>query len=805
MGHNIGHASHLAFLQVSIVILLLLLIPIALSNHREGAFLGILVFVVIFFFPGYLLLTLLGGLPGGLRTVLSSIFGIVSITTTYDLFARASIDVYFPYAVVVLSAAGMMILVTLQIKNARLPSWWTTDGYETVLAGCVVALTIAPIYWRSGRFSQGEFVFYGPAGQDPLFHVTLMQRLLHHVPPDNFMVSGLRPTVYHYFGDLTLALILRAQHALHLGATDLFDVYYRCYPLFVYFLIGALAYRAGRQLLGSARGGILSVLLLLGTGGLGWFFGALQTAAHASQFAAMRAALFSSWTSWDGIDAILPLVHRPAYYHSLLICFAAINVLLRPERSRRDWLVAGLLLGLMAGFNFTLAATFGIATALGSLLLLLQHRRNQARDLVWLALFIFLGSLPVTAAMLLSGFHNLAPGFPFRGPNLEYPLTIWGVFLGRMMPVAFLPWASLILFPIVAYGVKLFGIGALVRSDLGEERHRGIAMVLGLVFALSFAIGTFFPYEGIGIVVAFLQPTVWVLGLFSLRPIDAWLERNRENWSPVALWAMLGLTWVQSLGAFNFSSKVAFGQDTAHALEDIRLAAAPDDVVAYLPSDLTATAIWGYPRKSTNFAIMAMTGLDGYFSSETYSKFHAVPGLSGRNPAEVLAQAERLYEQRRDDIGSFIKGDIMDAASARLANDQVRWIVVWGDALQRISSSTTPWRETRDIVVYRIYPLGNPMDPARTYLMQDPALRRERRVIDPAGEIQALLSVHERSRVLHLWKTKSPTLISSSINRYRDNRCRADPGLAGFVDYQDPHVRGEESLHLAVPLFDLRK
>jgi glycosyltransferase involved in cell wall biosynthesis len=34
---------------------------------------------------------------------------------------------------------------------------------------------------------------------------------------------------------------------------------------------------------------------------------------------------------------------------------------------------------------------------------------------------------------------------------------------------------------------------------------------------------------------------------------------------------------------------------------------------------------------------------------------HAVAGLSGSNPAEVLAQAERLYERRRDDVRSFVK------------------------------------------------------------------------------------------------------------------------------------------------------
>jgi hypothetical protein len=161
------------------------------------------------------------------------------------------------------------------------------------------------------------------------------------------------------------------------------------------------------------------------------------------------------------------------------------------------------------------------------------------------------------------------------------------------------------------------------------------------------------------------------------------------------------LTWIQALVAFNFSHKIAFGQETAQVLQEIRSTAAPDDVVAYLPSELTATPIWGEPQESTNFAIMALTGLDGYFSSETYSKFFAVPGLSGRSSEEVLAQAEGLYQQRRDDIESFVKGNIKDAASARLARGHVRWIVVSGNALQSVSSSATPWRKTSEIAVYR--------------------------------------------------------------------------------------------------------
>jgi len=702
MAQNTDQPTRSAFLQLSLLIFLMLLIPIALSNDPKGAICAIFVFVVLFFFPGYLLLTIVGRLPGGFRTLLSPIFGIVCITTVYDIFARASIATYFPYFVVALSAAGM-ILAALQAQQAPTASRWTPNGYESVMVGSALVLAIVPLFWRSGRLSDGEFVFYGPAGRDSLFHVTLLQRLVHHVPPDNFMVSGLRPSVYHYFDDLTMAVVLHTQNALHLGVVDLFDLYYRCYPILVYFLLGALAYRAGRQLLGTARGGVLSVLLLLGAGGLGWFFGALQTATHASHFAMLRAALFSDWTSWDGVDSILPLIHRPAHCHGLLICLAAITLLFRPDRSRRDWLLAGLLLGLMSGFNFTLAATFGVATVLACLVFLLQRRRREARDLAWFALFIFIASLPVCAAMLFSGFHNPTSGLPFRGPNLVFPVAVWGQFLGRIMPAALISWASLIVFPIVAYGIKLSGLRAMARFEIGGERHRSVAMVFAIAFALSFVIGTFFSYGAMGgIAIIFLQPTLWILGLFSLHPIDAWLERNRGTWRPVALWGMLGLTWVQALCAYNFSNQVTFDQDTAQVLQDIHLAAAPDDVIAYLPSDLAARPIWGHAEGSTNFAIMAMTGLDGYFSSESYTTLSAVSGLEGPSPTAVLVQAKRLYEQRRDDITSFVKGDLKDDGSARLARDHVRWIVVWGDSMQDISSPATPWRKTREIAVYKL-------------------------------------------------------------------------------------------------------
>jgi hypothetical protein len=651
-----------------------------------------------------LLLAALRTPAGSLKILLAFVVGVLTVVTAYNFYAETFVRPYFFYLLLAISCAGIFVFLS-QLRRGSVATPWTAIDNESVIAGAIVALSIAPLLWRSGRFSGGDFVFYGPAGQDPLFHVTLIQRLLHHVPPDNFIVSGLQAPVYHYFDDLALALALNSQKIFHLGSGDVFDLFYRCYPTIIYFLLGALAYRIGRQLLSTVSGGILGTLLLLGGGGLGWFFGVLQTVAHVSHLSAARSLLFSQWTSWGGVDPILPLVHRPAHYHSLLICLAVLSLLLRPECSRRDWIFGGLLLGLMAGFNFTLAATFGISAALSCVFLWLLRHRRESRDVAWLTVSIFFGSLPMIATMVFSGRHNPAPGFPFRGPNLEFTTFEWGPVLRHVMPGALVPLAALVLFPIVAYGIRLAGIPEMLRLDIGGTQHRGIATVLVTVFLLSFVIGTFFPYKALGgIAVVFIQPTLWILGLFSLYPIGKWLQRNHGNWRPIALWGMLALTWIQTLAAFNLGHKAVFSRDTVSVLQEIRLAAAPDDVVAYLPSGITQQPIWGPAAETTTFAITAFTGLDGYVSSETYTTAFAVPGLRGGDEAQLLAQAEQIYKQRRSDIEAVVKGDLHDPAAARLLGDHVRWIVISTQNLHPGGSSPGSWKETADVAVYRLSP-----------------------------------------------------------------------------------------------------
>lgn len=63
------------------VLFVLLVIPLALSNHPAGTALSGMVFVFFFFFRGYLLLVASGTVRQGIDFVISPVVGIVCLTT----------------------------------------------------------------------------------------------------------------------------------------------------------------------------------------------------------------------------------------------------------------------------------------------------------------------------------------------------------------------------------------------------------------------------------------------------------------------------------------------------------------------------------------------------------------------------------------------------------------------------------------------------------------------------------------------------------------------------------------------------
>jgi hypothetical protein len=245
----------------------------------------------------------------------------------------------------------------------------------------------------------------------------------------------------------------------------------------------------------------------------------------------------------------------------------------------------------------------------------------------------------------------------------------------------------------------------MTHGQIAGVSHRGIGILFAATFVLSFIVGTFFTYQGVsgsGNDIIFLQPTLWILSLFALYGIMSWLERGSSLWRPVALWGMLGLTWVQALVFFNFSHKVLFSAETVSIFNDIKSETSPNDVVAYLPTSRVGTPILGPSSEFSEYAITAMTGLDGYFSSETMSKFYAVPGIESGAGLEVLETADELYRLRVSDVEAYLKGNADTAVLNRLNQDHVRWIVLSNHAASNVSAQLKAWRRDAEIAVYKL-------------------------------------------------------------------------------------------------------
>src|SRR5215471_3630466 len=121
MEQNARHTTRLRFGQVLSlggVLLLLLLIPLVLSNNPATALLAAVVMLTILFVPGYLLGTLLSQPLSPTPVAVSTVAGLACVTTTYDIFLRASVGAYFPYVVLLLSAVAIILF----IQRTRLAS-----------------------------------------------------------------------------------------------------------------------------------------------------------------------------------------------------------------------------------------------------------------------------------------------------------------------------------------------------------------------------------------------------------------------------------------------------------------------------------------------------------------------------------------------------------------------------------------------------------------------------------------------------------------------------------------------------------
>ena len=175
--------------------------------------------------------------------------------------------------------------------------------------------------------------------------------------------------------------------------------------------------------------------------------------------------------------------------------------------------------GLSAGFNYTLAAVVGCAVALASVILFIRRRYTQARHLAVCAASVGIGGMPANAFVL--GGLSPQPGGSFLpgAPGL-FAVNRWA----HLMPSGLnhnvvLILAVTLLF-VVSYGLRLAGLRSVACAKLRFERHGNLALIMALATVASLCIGLLFEFRGPGGInnnIIFLQPTGWLMGLFSHR------------------------------------------------------------------------------------------------------------------------------------------------------------------------------------------------------------------------------------------------------------------------------------------------
>lgn len=128
------------------------------------------------------------------------------------------------------------------------------------IGSLVLSLTTVKSGWP---FSFG-IGFWGPNGHDAIWHLSLIEALTQHVPPENFTYAGTALTNYHYFFDLFVAQLA------NVTKINTLDLLFRFVPLLLAVLYGLLTYLVCFRLSNSKLAANIAVFFAYFGGSFGW-------------------------------------------------------------------------------------------------------------------------------------------------------------------------------------------------------------------------------------------------------------------------------------------------------------------------------------------------------------------------------------------------------------------------------------------------------------------------------------------------------------------------------------------------------
>lgn len=208
-----------------------------------------------------------------------------------------------------------------------------------------------------------------------------------------------------------------------------------------------------------------------------------------------------------------------------------------------------------------------------------------------------------------------------------------------------------------------------------------ISLSLGLLFSMG-------GFVGGGNNLMFLQPSGWMLALFAVPPIVAWVQRGSSNFRSILAAILLLIGAVHDFATFNFGHRVGLGRDFVEALSEMRQMSQPDDVVVYWPEQVSSQPVLGHTSDANNFYVLAFTGLRAYYSAAAYTERLSAP-----------TRGRAIYEERASAMERIINGTADAQLIGRLNSDGVRWVVIAGPPPARLPPNVIDWRSTPDFTI----------------------------------------------------------------------------------------------------------
>ncbi len=680
------------------VIALAFLIWLAIGGLLGGSIIGSVSFVMqagLCLLVGYAAVSLWRHEWRPLFAILAAILGIEIVTSIYAITRfYGSNNLHLIFISIGAAFGAYRLMQVYQHPEGRRYSTAETMLENLALwSGIIVMVTVGSAYYFSGRPADSGLVFYGPMARDHIFHLALIDRLEYAMPPDNFVVSGYPFPSYHFFNDVAQVLFDRG----FWQSGSRLDIYYRLYPAMLLFAVGFLAFWIPAKFCASRIAGAIGAAIILFGADFSWVLGVLQTVKALPNLELAKQRLFEPWIFWSGFSELYPLVHRPAYYHGLLMFLAGLACVAgRAGKSDISWIVAGLVWGLMAGFNYTLAAIMGAAVLCGAGSYFLSGDRNRFRQLIICAASLALASAPANFFVLRSTadykgtlLFSFAPG--------ELAKQAYGGLLGTLHSNLVVLFVSTIVFIVVCYGLKLFGVWPMLNGTGYRFRANMPAMMIILsAFAISFALGFFVTNEGYGGAsnnIILFQPTGWMTGLFAVYPILLWIKHGRNWLRSATLASLLLIGPLQALPLFNLGYKVVVSPEFLSAMYRIKAEANAMDVVAFLPESVQAKPILSVaPTAYNNFYVAALTGLKAYYTTRAYTVLFSEPGPDGT----------RIYDERTSIIKKFLVGNINDQDINLLIQQGVRWVVLPGKIAFASLKNVDVWMSPADFTVLKL-------------------------------------------------------------------------------------------------------